>query len=92
MFTLTGGIFKGAPHGNAVKLYLSWFLSKEQQMQLGTFSSRADVPPPDGFKSLTSCKIANGYREFMLDEARIREQRARFEGCTGPPVNKGGVR
>ena len=92
VFTLTGGIFKGAPHANAAKLYLSWFLSKEQQMKLGTFSSRADVPPPDGFKPLTAYKIANGYREFMLDDKRVNELRTRFEGYTGPPVNKGGVR
>ena len=31
VFTLTGGIFKDAPHPNAAKLYLTWFLAKEQQ-------------------------------------------------------------
>jgi ABC-type Fe3+ transport system substrate-binding protein len=56
VFTLTGGIFKDAPHPNAAKLYLTWFLAKEQQAKVGSFSSRADVPPPEGFKPLTSYK------------------------------------
>lgn len=92
VFTATGGIFKDAPHPNAAKLYLSWYLAKEQQSRLGTFSSRADVPPPEGFKPLTSYKIANNYREFMVDDKLIAELRKRMEGYTGPPVNKGGVR
>jgi ABC-type Fe3+ transport system substrate-binding protein len=92
VFTLTGGIFKDAPHPNAAKLYLSWFLAKEQQAKVGSFSSRADVPPPEGFKPLTSYKIANAYREFMLDDKLIADLRKRMEGYTGPPVNQGGVR
>jgi ABC-type Fe3+ transport system substrate-binding protein len=92
VFTLTGGIFKDAPHPNAAKLYLTWFLAKEQQSRVGSFSSRADVAPPDGFKPLTSYKIANDYRGFMTDEKLITELRQRMEHYTGPPVNKGGVR
>jgi ABC-type Fe3+ transport system substrate-binding protein len=92
VFTLTGGIFKDAPHPNAAKLYLTWFLAKEQQSRVGSFSSRADVAPPEGFKPLTSYKIANNYREFMVDEKLIEALRKRMEGFTGPVVNKGGVR
>ena len=92
VFTLTGGIFKDAPHSNAAKLYLTWFLAKEQQAKVGSFSSRADVPPPEGFKPLTSYKVANNYREFMLDDKLIAELRKRMEDATGPVVNKGGVR
>ena len=92
VFTLTGGIFKDAPHPNAAKLYLTWFLAKEQQAKVGSFSTRADVPPPEGFKPLTSYKIANNYREFMIDDKLVTELRKRMEGYTGPPVNKGGVR
>jgi ABC-type Fe3+ transport system substrate-binding protein len=92
VFTLTGGIFKDAPHPNAAKLYLTWFLAKEQQAMVGSFSSRADVAPPEGFKPLTAYKIANAYREFMLDDRLIAELRNRMEGYTGPPLNKGGVR
>ena len=92
LFTLTGGIFKDAPHPNAAKLYESWFLAREQQANLGNFSPRADAPPPEGFKPLTSYKIANGYREFMIDDKLIADLRKRMEAYTGPPVNKGGVR
>jgi ABC-type Fe3+ transport system substrate-binding protein len=92
VFTLTGGIFKDAPHPNAAKLYLTWFLAKEQQARVGSFSSRFDVPPPEGLRPLTSYKIANNYREFMVNEAQVADLRKRFEAYTGPPVNKGGVR
>jgi ABC-type Fe3+ transport system substrate-binding protein len=92
VFTVTGGIFKDAPHPNAAKLFLSWYLSTEQQSRLGTFSPRTDVPPPAGYRPLTSYKIANGFREFVTDDKLIAELRTRFEAITGPAVNKGGVR
>lgn len=92
VFTLTGGIFKDAPHPNAAKLYLSWYLAKEQQSRLGTFSSRTDVPPPGGFRPLTSYKIANAFREFVTDDKLIGDLRKRMEGYIGPVVNPGGVR
>ena len=92
VFTVTGGIFKDAPHPNAAKLFISWYLAKEQQARIGTFSPRLDVPPPDGFKPLTSYKIANAFREFITDDKLIADLRARFEKYTGPAVNQGGVR
>jgi ABC-type Fe3+ transport system substrate-binding protein len=92
VFTVTGGIFKDAPHPNAAKLFLTWYLAKEQQSRLGTFSPRLDVPPPAGFKPLTSYKIANAFREFITDDKLIAGLRKRFETYTGPAVNKGGVR
>lgn len=92
VFTVTGGIFKDAPHPNAAKLFLTWYLAKEQQSRLGTFSPRLDVPPPPGFQPLTSYKIANGFREFVTDEKLIADLRKRFEAYTGPAVNAGGVR
>jgi ABC-type Fe3+ transport system substrate-binding protein len=42
VLTATGGIFKDAPHPNTAKLYVSWYLAKEQQSRPGTFSVRAD--------------------------------------------------
>ncbi len=92
VFTVTGGIFKDAPHPNAAKLFLTWYLAKEQQSRLGTFSPRLDVPPPPGFKPLTSYKIANSFREFITDDKLIADLRKRFEAYTGSAVNKGGVR
>src|SRR3979490_2942078 len=79
VFLVGAAIFKDAPHPNAAKLYLTWYLAKEQQAKVPSFSSRADVPPPEGFKPLTSYKIANAYREFMLDDKLIAELRNRME-------------
>ena len=92
VFTVTGGIFKDAPHPNAAKLFVTWYLAQEQQSRLGTFSARLDVPPPQGFKPLTSYKIANAFREFITDDRLVADLRKRFEAYTGPAVNKGGVR
>ena len=91
LFTLTAGIFKDAPHPNAAKLFLTWYMAKEQQSRLGVFSPRTDVPPPPGLEPLSSYKIANGYREFVTNAKQLAELRKRFEGYTGPVVNKGGV-
>jgi len=91
LFTLTAGIFKDAPHPSAAKLFLSWYMAKEQQSRLGVFSPRVDIPPPPGLKPLSSYKVANDYREFVTDEKQITELRRRFEGYTGPVANKGGV-
>ena len=92
VFTVTGGIFRNAPHPNAAKLFLTWYLAKEQQSRIGTFSPRLDVPPPQGFKPLTSYKLANAFREFITDDKLIADLRKRFEAYTGPALNKGGVR
>jgi ABC-type Fe3+ transport system substrate-binding protein len=90
-FFVTAGIFKGAPHPNAAKLFLSWYLAKEQQSRTGSFSARTDVPPPSGLKPLTSYKIDTGYQNLVTDK-NIAALRKKFESYTGPVVNKGGVR
>jgi ABC-type Fe3+ transport system substrate-binding protein len=43
VFLVGAAIFKDAPHPNAAKLYLTWYLAKEQQSRSGTFSPRSDV-------------------------------------------------
>jgi ABC-type Fe3+ transport system substrate-binding protein len=92
VFSSTAGIFKAAPHPNAAKLFLAWLLMPQQQAGTRVFSSRSDVPPPAGFKPLLSYNVANGYREFITDAAKVAELRKRFEAYTGPVRNKGGVR
>jgi len=92
VFTLTGGIFKDAPHPNAAKLFLTWLLEPEQQVRTGTWSSRGEVPPPAGFKPIFSYQVANDYISFLTNEAQLVALRKRFEGHTGPVVNVGGVR
>lgn len=89
---LTGAIFKGAPHPNAAKLFLTWLLEPTQQMATETWSGRSDVPPPAGYKPIFSYKVVTDYREFLTDAPKIAELRKRFEEYSGPIVNAGGVR
>jgi len=92
IWPLSGAIFKGAPHPNAAKLFLSWLLEPEQQSKLPTWSPRSDVPPPAGYKPILSYNVANDYRAFLTDQAQVAALRKRFEGYSGPIVNTGGVR
>jgi ABC-type Fe3+ transport system substrate-binding protein len=92
IWPLTGAIFREAPHPNAAKLFLSWLLEPEEQVRTGTWSARADVPPPAGYKPIFEYKVANDYMGFLTDEAQLVALRKRFESYTGPVVNAGGVR
>jgi len=53
----TTAIFKDARHPNAAKLYITWFLAKEQQSRTGTWSTRLDVPPPSGLKPMSTIDL-----------------------------------
>src|SRR5215471_15099077 len=88
----TAATFKESPHPNAARLFLSWFLEKEQQGKLDTWSPRRDVPPPAGLPPLFSISLANDYPAFISNEALVADLRKRFEALTGPVRNKGGVR
>ena len=78
VFLVGAAIFKHAPHPNAAKLYLTWYLAKEQQSRSGTFSPRSDVAPPRGLEPLSSYNIDRGYRALVSDEARLTQLRARL--------------
>jgi len=80
VFLVGAAIFKDAPHPNAAKLYLTWYLAKEQQSRTGTFSPRADVPPPAGLAPLSSYNIDSRFRALVSDESRLTELRKRFGG------------
>jgi hypothetical protein len=87
-----GGNFKDVPHPNPAKLYLTWFLAKEQQSRLGSFSSRVDVPPARRLPTvrvLLNCQQLSGVHDQR--QAGRRPAQA-IEGYTSPPANKGGVR
>lgn len=92
VFFTSETILKDAPHPNAAKLYVTWFLSKEQQSRTGVYSSRGDVPPPAGLMPLSSYRLANHYLQFVTDEKRLVALRKRFETYTGPVTNAGGVK
>ena len=85
-------IFKDAPHPNAAKLYLQWYMAKEQQSRIGTWSARNDVSPPFGLKPILDYNVANDLAEIVTDPARLAELRKRFEGYIGDVKNKGGIR
>jgi ABC-type Fe3+ transport system substrate-binding protein len=88
----TAAIFKAAPHPNAAKLFLSWYLSSEQQSKTGNWSPRSDVPPPYGWKPILSYKVVNNYSGFLTNTIQLAELRKRFEVYTGPVKNTGGLR
>jgi ABC-type Fe3+ transport system substrate-binding protein len=87
-----GAIFKDSPHPNAAKLYLQWYMDKEQQRRIGTWSARNDVSPPFGLKPILDYVVANDLADIVTDPARLAELRKRFEGYTGDVKNKGGIR
>jgi ABC-type Fe3+ transport system substrate-binding protein len=84
------GIFKSAPHPNAAKLFVAWYLQPEQQRLVGHWPARSDVPPPQGLQPLSSYRLANSYRSFVLDEPRVKALRERALQFTGP-VQGGGT-
>ena len=92
VFFTAEAILNDAPHPNAAKLFVTWFLSKEWQSRIGIYSSRSDVPPPEGLKPLSSYRLADSYLQFVTDEKQLVELRKRFEKYSGPVTNAGGVR
>jgi ABC-type Fe3+ transport system substrate-binding protein len=92
IWPFTAAIFKSAPHTNAAKLFLSWYLSPEEQAKTGSWSPRSDVPAPYGWKPILSYKVVNSYRAFLTNTKQLEELRKRFEAYTGPVKNVGGVR
>jgi ABC-type Fe3+ transport system substrate-binding protein len=92
MFFTSEAILKEAPHPNAAKLYVNWFLSKEQQSRIGVYSSRSDVPPPAGLMPLSGYRLADSYLKFVTNEKRLAALRQRFAKYTGPVANVGGVK
>jgi ABC-type Fe3+ transport system substrate-binding protein len=88
----TAATFKDSPHPNAARLFLAWFLEKEQQAKLDTWSPRTDMPPPAGLPPLFSLKLANDYPAFISNTALVADLRKRFEALTGPVQKKGGVK
>jgi ABC-type Fe3+ transport system substrate-binding protein len=83
VFLVGAAIFKDAPHPNAAKLYLTWYLAKEQQSRTGTFSPRSDVPPPAGMQPLSTYRIDSGFRAMVMDDAALGELRKRFAAYVG---------
>jgi ABC-type Fe3+ transport system substrate-binding protein len=92
IWPLTAAIFKSAPHPNAAKLFLTWYLSPEEQSKTKNWSPRSDVSAPYDWKPILSYKVVNSYRTFLTNTTQLEELRKRFEAYTGPVKNVGGVR
>jgi ABC-type Fe3+ transport system substrate-binding protein len=88
VFYNTSAILRTAPHPNAAKLFTAWYLSREQQIETRTWSAHSDVPPPRGFKPLSSYLVANDYRSFLVKATLVEELRRRFLAYTGPITNR----
>ena len=88
----TTAIFKDAPHPNAAKLYITWFLAKEQQSRIGTWSTRMDVAPPEGLKPIFDYALANDFRSFITNDALAADLRTRFEAYIGKPKGEPVIR
>jgi ABC-type Fe3+ transport system substrate-binding protein len=80
VFLVAAAIFKDAPHPNGAKLFLDWYLAKEQQSRTGTFSARSDLSPPEGFQPLSSYKIDSSYRQLLSDESKLEDLKKRLAG------------
>jgi ABC-type Fe3+ transport system substrate-binding protein len=87
VFAQSLAIFKDAPHPNAARLFVNWYLSKDEATTVrapGRWSVRGDVPPPDGYKALADYKLNDQFQQFMTgDPAKIDALRARFKSYTG---------
>src|SRR5216683_2817297 len=87
-----GAILKDGPHPNAAKLWLQWYMGKEPQARIGTWSARNDVAPPFGLKPILDYNVANDLAEIVTQPALLAELRKRFASYTGDVKNKGGTR
>jgi ABC-type Fe3+ transport system substrate-binding protein len=92
VYAQIAAIFKDAPHPNVAKLYIAWYMQPEQQSRQGIWSSRSDVSPPPGLKPLSEYKLANNFKSFIMDEARVRTLRDRYLEFTGPVAAAGTYR
>jgi ABC-type Fe3+ transport system substrate-binding protein len=83
LFLVSGAIFKDAPHPNAAKLFLDWYLAPAQQSRNGAFSARSDVAPPAGYQPLSTYKLDRSFAALHADEARLAALKQRFAGFVG---------
>jgi hypothetical protein len=81
---------RGAPI--RTRAAVAWYLQPEQQRRIGYWSSRSDIGPPAGLKPLASYNLANTYRSFIMDEARAKSLRQKYEAFTGPVTGSGTYR
>lgn len=65
------GLLKDAPHPNAAMLFYDWWMGEAGQKMLvdgGKYSSRADIPPPEGNPPLSTLKLIIPASQRLHDE------------------------
>ena len=67
------------------------FCPRSGKSQTGVYSSRLDIPAPEGLPRLSDYRLEDRYLEFLTNE-NLSELRRRFESYTGPVTNIGDVR
>ncbi|WGD36968.1 ABC transporter substrate-binding protein [Lysinibacter sp. HNR] len=83
-------IFKQAQNPAAAKLYLAFIASKEYQSVLPSWSTRMDVPTPEGLRPLSDYPNADplDFIEWMSDREGVAQAEALMESYFGPVVGE----
>jgi iron(III) transport system substrate-binding protein len=75
------GILRAAPHPNAGKLFVEYMLSQEGQQALsdllGSYSTRPDVSPPEGWVSLSELNLLfaqDGWEGYLQKQSALRAE------------------
>jgi len=78
-------MFKLTKHKSAAKLFLAYLASYEFQSSRGFWSTREDVPVPDGMESLDKYNTDPlGFIKWMRNRKHIHELRKLMEEIFGP--------
>ncbi len=93
IWPLTGAIFKGAPHPNAAKLFISWLLAPEQQVQPRRPGRRAAMCRRQPASS-RSCPTRSPTTTATSSPTRRKSPScaSASRATAAPIVNAGGVR
>ncbi len=74
-------ILRSSPHPNAAKLFVEYMLSHEGQTALaellGSYSTRSDVAPPEGWVSLAELNLLqarDGWDEYLDKQSALRAE------------------
>ncbi|KAH6887694.1 hypothetical protein B0T10DRAFT_74361 [Thelonectria olida] len=84
----TAAILKDAPHPEGAKLLHNFLLSEDFQKSTGLWSTRRDIPTPEGYPSLWNATATNPaeFARFMADRVLVERLRFWFEARLGPAV------
>gem|GEM_PF-4562474 len=76
---------QGAPDNNVVPM-------PGKVIDQAPLAPSSDVAPPPPLKPLSSYRVANSYRSFIMDEQKVKAMRERYLAFTGPVTAPGTYR